>query len=131
MLTDTSRWSHARGNEVVPYRWQATLLMILRLRSFVLPRAFKVGLLTWGVSLAGNTVLFLWDIPERDPDLALSTLVLAVTVGTRFEWARLVPASYRVGGEDGDLVAVHRQVGLLLSVSVGFVLFLGLEWLIF
>ena len=24
MLTDTSRWSHARGNEVVPYRWQAT-----------------------------------------------------------------------------------------------------------
>jgi hypothetical protein len=25
MLTDTSRWSHARGNEVVPSRWQATL----------------------------------------------------------------------------------------------------------
>ncbi len=24
MLTDTSRWSHARGNEVVPSRWQAT-----------------------------------------------------------------------------------------------------------
>ena len=24
MLTNTSRWSHARGNEVVPYRWQAT-----------------------------------------------------------------------------------------------------------
>ena len=24
MLTDTSKWSHARGNEVVPYRWQAT-----------------------------------------------------------------------------------------------------------
>ena len=24
MLTDTSRWSHARGNEVVPYHWQAT-----------------------------------------------------------------------------------------------------------
>jgi len=26
MLTDTSKWSHARGNEVVPYRWQATIL---------------------------------------------------------------------------------------------------------
>jgi hypothetical protein len=25
MLTDTSRWSHARGNEVVPSRWQATV----------------------------------------------------------------------------------------------------------
>lgn len=25
MLTNTSRWSHARGNEVVPSRWQATL----------------------------------------------------------------------------------------------------------
>lgn len=24
MLTDTSRWSHARGNGVVPSRWQAT-----------------------------------------------------------------------------------------------------------
>jgi hypothetical protein len=24
MLTDTSRWSHAHGNEVVPSRWQAT-----------------------------------------------------------------------------------------------------------
>ena len=24
MLTDTSTWSHARGNEVVPSRWQAT-----------------------------------------------------------------------------------------------------------
>ena len=24
MLTHTSRWSHARGNEVVPSRWQAT-----------------------------------------------------------------------------------------------------------
>ncbi len=24
MLTDTSRWSHARGNTVVPSRWQAT-----------------------------------------------------------------------------------------------------------
>ncbi len=24
MLTDTSRWSHARGNEAVPSRWQAT-----------------------------------------------------------------------------------------------------------
>jgi len=24
MLTNTSRWSHARGNEVVPSRWQAT-----------------------------------------------------------------------------------------------------------
>ena len=24
MLTDTSRWSHARGNEPVPSRWQAT-----------------------------------------------------------------------------------------------------------
>jgi len=24
MLTDTSRWSHARGNAVVPSRWQAT-----------------------------------------------------------------------------------------------------------
>jgi hypothetical protein len=25
MLTDTSRWSHARGNGVVPSRWQSTL----------------------------------------------------------------------------------------------------------
>ena len=25
MLTHISRWSHARGNEVVPSRWQATL----------------------------------------------------------------------------------------------------------
>lgn len=25
MLTDTSTWSHARGNEVVPSRWQATV----------------------------------------------------------------------------------------------------------
>lgn len=25
MLTNTSRWSHARGNTVVPSRWQATL----------------------------------------------------------------------------------------------------------
>ena len=25
MLTDTSKWSHARGNDVVPSRWQATL----------------------------------------------------------------------------------------------------------
>ena len=25
MLTDTSRWSHTRGNEMVPSRWQATL----------------------------------------------------------------------------------------------------------
>lgn len=25
MLTNTSRWSHARGNEVVPSRWQATV----------------------------------------------------------------------------------------------------------
>ena len=25
MLTHNSRWSHARGNEVVPSRWQATL----------------------------------------------------------------------------------------------------------
>lgn len=24
MLTDISKWSHARGNEVVPSRWQAT-----------------------------------------------------------------------------------------------------------
>ena len=24
MLTHTSRWSHARGNAVVPSRWQAT-----------------------------------------------------------------------------------------------------------
>lgn len=24
MLTHTSRWSHARGNGVVPSRWQAT-----------------------------------------------------------------------------------------------------------
>ena len=24
MLTNTSKWSHARGNEVVPSRWQAT-----------------------------------------------------------------------------------------------------------
>jgi hypothetical protein len=24
MLTHTSRWSHARGNEVVPSRWQTT-----------------------------------------------------------------------------------------------------------
>ncbi len=24
MLNDTSRWSHARGNEVVPSPWQAT-----------------------------------------------------------------------------------------------------------
>ncbi len=24
MLTDTSRWSNARGNAVVPSRWQAT-----------------------------------------------------------------------------------------------------------
>jgi hypothetical protein len=24
MLTNTSRWSHARGNEVVPSPWQAT-----------------------------------------------------------------------------------------------------------
>jgi hypothetical protein len=24
MLTDTSRWSHTRGNEGVPSRWQAT-----------------------------------------------------------------------------------------------------------
>ena len=29
MLTNTSRWSHARGNEVVPSRWQATLLVPL------------------------------------------------------------------------------------------------------
>ncbi len=27
MLTDTPRWSHARGNGVVPSRWQATLHM--------------------------------------------------------------------------------------------------------
>ena len=27
MLTNTSRWSHARGNEVVPSRWQATHIM--------------------------------------------------------------------------------------------------------
>ena len=26
MLTHISRWSHARGNEVVPSRWQATLI---------------------------------------------------------------------------------------------------------
>lgn len=25
MLNNTSRWSHTRGNTVVPYRWQATL----------------------------------------------------------------------------------------------------------
>ena len=25
MLDDTSRWSHALGNKVVPYRWQATV----------------------------------------------------------------------------------------------------------
>lgn len=25
MLTNTSKWSHARGNTVVPSRWQATL----------------------------------------------------------------------------------------------------------
>jgi hypothetical protein len=24
MLTNTHRWSHTRGNTVVPYRWQAT-----------------------------------------------------------------------------------------------------------
>jgi hypothetical protein len=24
MLNNTSKWSHARGNEVVPSRWQAT-----------------------------------------------------------------------------------------------------------
>jgi hypothetical protein len=24
MLTNTHRWSHTRGNAVVPYRWQAT-----------------------------------------------------------------------------------------------------------
>ena len=24
MLTDTTKWSHARGNTVVPSRWQAT-----------------------------------------------------------------------------------------------------------
>ena len=24
MLTDTPKWSHPRGNTVVPYRWQAT-----------------------------------------------------------------------------------------------------------
>ncbi len=28
MLTDTSRWSHARGNEVVPSRWQATVQVL-------------------------------------------------------------------------------------------------------
>lgn len=27
MLTHTSRWSHARGNGVVPSRWQATPLV--------------------------------------------------------------------------------------------------------
>ena len=26
MLNDTSKWSHARGNEVVPCSWQATVL---------------------------------------------------------------------------------------------------------
>ena len=26
MLNNTSKWSHARGNEVVPSRWQATVL---------------------------------------------------------------------------------------------------------
>lgn len=26
MLTNTHRWSHTRGNTVVPYRWQATLV---------------------------------------------------------------------------------------------------------
>jgi hypothetical protein len=26
MLTNTSKWSHARGNEVVPSRWQATTM---------------------------------------------------------------------------------------------------------
>lgn len=25
MLTDNSRWSHTRGNDLVPSRWQATL----------------------------------------------------------------------------------------------------------
>jgi len=30
MLTDTSKWSHARGNEVVPSRWQATQAADLR-----------------------------------------------------------------------------------------------------
>ena len=35
MLTDTSRWSHARGNEVVPYRWQATDLFDRSLEKIV------------------------------------------------------------------------------------------------
>ena len=28
MLSNTSRWSHARGNEVVPSRWQATARIV-------------------------------------------------------------------------------------------------------
>ena len=28
MLTDTSRWSHTRGNEVVPSRWQRQALAL-------------------------------------------------------------------------------------------------------
>ena len=32
MLTHTSRWSHARGNGVVPSRWQATAELLVDLR---------------------------------------------------------------------------------------------------
>lgn len=31
MLTNTSRWSHTRGNKVVPSRWQATAASLRRL----------------------------------------------------------------------------------------------------
>lgn len=43
MLSNTSRWSHARGNTVVPSRWQVTDLgegrMALRLEMSVSLRA--------------------------------------------------------------------------------------------
>ena len=35
MLTNTHRWSHTRGNTVVPYRWQATGCVSQIVRGFV------------------------------------------------------------------------------------------------
>jgi hypothetical protein len=73
MLTDTSRWSHARGNKVVPYRWQATTKHG-RVRDYVVNHAsdiFKISDIRVALpGISGPTVRLTLEALKREGQIA-------------------------------------------------------------
>ena len=85
MLSNTSRWSHARGNTVVPSRWQATIADSAQfsvLITQVADQRYVGSMLTLQMALGYTvTVPIVWLVPTLQANAGWGWAFVCVALG--------------------------------------------------